>query len=219
MRRRRVSFSSDPRWAALKRAGLAVTAALILLLAVLWFGDSGQPLSRPLSESAQAPPTQFNVSRDDAPASGVETTAPDEPAESSDLAAAETAATPEATESALQEAVASPEPLVEALDTSTPPPKAVAAPAKPISLPDGYFVQLGVFNDTDNADKVLENAVALGLPAHIQSRVVVGPFRNKREAEAARGRLKNIAEGVVLPPQKTAKADETPKAKSRRRAK
>jgi cell division septation protein DedD len=102
---------------------------------------------------------------------------------------------------------------------SAKPPKVVSAPAKPVSLPDGYFVQLGVFDDTDNAGRVFDNAVALGLPAYVQSRVMVGPFRNKREAEAARDRLKNIAEGVVLPPQNTAKADETPKAKSRRRAK
>jgi hypothetical protein len=68
---------------------------------------------------------------------------------------------------------------------------------------------------------LFENAGAIGLPVHIQSRVVAGPFHNKREAEAARDRLKNVAEGVVLPPQKTAKADEKPKAKpkSRQRAK
>ncbi|MCL2162225.1 MAG: SPOR domain-containing protein [Betaproteobacteria bacterium] len=243
MRRRRVSFSSDSRWTPLKRAGLAVTAALILLLAVLWFGD-GDRTPRPLPESANDALTQFDEPKLDVPAPEFDTTTIEPPV----FVAEETAVTPEAGESEPQ-AVASSDPL-NALDASAansptageapaPPPKAVGpsvksskavdtpakpskaldTPAKPISLPDGYFVQLGVFDDTDNAGKLFENAVALGMPAHIQSRVVVGPFRNKREAEAARNRLKNIAEGVVLPPQKTAKAGENPKAKSRRRAK
>jgi cell division septation protein DedD len=88
----------------------------------------------------------------------------------------------------------------------------------PAPLTNGYYVQLGVFDATDNTNRLLENASALGLPAHVQSRVLVGPFRNKREAEAARSRLKELAKGIVVRPQKTAKAPNKPPAKSRRRA-
>jgi len=251
MRRRRVSFSSDPRWTALKRAGLAVTAALALLVAVLWFGDSSQP-PRPPSESANVAPEQsgaFVLERDTF-ASEPDATAQtaDKPVEIPAPVVEEAAVTPEVTEAAPQAVLPPKSPETPAKSSkktngstksssngstkssgngstklsgngATQSPKPAAAPAKSVSLPDGYFVQLGVFDDTDNTGRVFDNAVALGLPAHVQSRVMVGPFRNKREAEAARDRLKNIAEGVVLPPQKTAKADENPKAKSRRRAK
>ena len=69
---------------------------------------------------------------------------------------------------------------------------------------NGYFVQLGVFNAIDKAEKLRSNVKTMGLPAQIQSRVVVGPFRNKREAIAAQRRLqsKGIAKGVVLSPSK-----------------
>jgi cell division septation protein DedD len=236
----------------LKRAGLAVTAALVLLLAVLWFGDSDQ------SPSPPPEPANIDLAQPDAPALNAdmpalpETTVQmaNEPTEVFALipapveipapisapvelpvpvsapitkenkptpgtipvvssGAAQNAGTPKATGS---------EP--KALAPQISPKKAAKAPIKPVSLSNGYFVQLGVFDDTDNVGKVFDNTMALGLPAHIQSRVVVGPFRNKREAEAARNRLRGIAEGIVLPPEKTAKANEKPKAKSkpRRRA-
>jgi cell division protein FtsN len=86
-------------------------------------------------------------------------------------------------------------------------------------LPDGYFVQLGVFDDTENLGRVFNNVTELGLPAHIQSQVMVGPFRNKREAEAARSRLKEFAEGTVVPPKASASEKPKAKSKSRQRAK
>ena len=237
MRRRRVSFFPDPRWTALKRAGVAVAAALVLLLAVLWFGESGQPPRSVVEYANDAPAQQPSM-----PGPQLDTVVPmpdlattDDPAETPvpaktpALMAADAADTPlpavptleSQTVTPLVAAKASEAPVKpsKASNGPTKPPKVVNAPVKPVSLQNGYFVQLGVFDDTDNTDRVFDNAVALGLPAYIQSRVMVGPFRNKREAEAARDRLKNIAEGVVLPPQKTAKADENPKAKQRRRAK
>ncbi len=228
--RSRVSFSYDPRWTALKRAGLAVMAALALLVGVLWFGDSGQS-PRPPSEPAAPAQSGAPMPQSETPAPTPEMTVQADAAEPPAPVVEETASTvaPEAAEPQavsplkLSDTPAKPPKKLNGSTNSnngsTKPPKAVGAPAKPVSLSDGYFVRLGVFDDTDNTGRVFDNAVALGLPAHIQSRVMVGPFRNKREAEAARDRLKNIAEGVVLPPQKTAKADENPKAKSRRRAK
>ncbi|MCL1861218.1 MAG: SPOR domain-containing protein [Proteobacteria bacterium] len=244
MRRRRVSFSVDPRRTALKRAGWAVTAALILLLVVLWFGDGDPPPSEP--ENADLVQPDVPAPQAEPPALSKETTAQtaSEPVE---VPAPDSIEVPTPVELPTSTPVPAPVakenkpvpstiPLVsggtaqntkipKATEPQTaapqyPPKKAATAPVKPVSLSNGYFVQLGVFNDTDNVGKVFDNTTALGLPAHIQSRVVVGPFRNKREAEAARNRLRGIAEGIVLPPEKTAKANGKPKAKSkpRRRA-
>ncbi|MDR2014943.1 MAG: SPOR domain-containing protein [Azoarcus sp.] len=225
MRRHKVSFSSDLRWTAMKRAGLAVAAALLLLLVMLWFGDSGQP-SHPPPESANALPPKAETPV--LPESGTTAQTAAEPVVAPAPVSGETGHVPSAIPGldaavAAPDTTAPPEPMKATTspqqEANAPmPSKAANAPMKPSASPDGYFIQLGVFNDTENASKVLDNVTALGLPAHTQMRVMVGPFRNKSEAEAARDRLKDIAEGTVLPPQKTAKASGKPKSKSRQRA-
>ena len=238
MRRRRVAFSSDLRHRALKRAGLAIAAALALLLAVLWYGDSDT-----LSQSPKQP---LNAASEQLSGFMPNASTPDLPLEPGTAESDEPIETPVPVEAELvpgTEAAATLIPPPESpkvADISTPPQKATDAPApqkvadaptsqkkitndtptgatKPISLPDGYFVQLGVFNDTENVGRMFENVTALGMSAHVQSYIVVGPFRNKREAEAARNRLKDIAEGTVLPPQKTEKSSRKPKAKPKSR--
>jgi len=208
MSRRRILFSSDQRWTALKRAGLAVALALALLLAVLWYGDDKPPSQPPKAAPSQPVVSVPEIDVPVLPKPGAVAQAAIEPAEAPASVTTENAAT-------------SPESPKET-EAPVEPPKADDKPAKPVSLQDGYFVQLGVFNDTENVNKVLENVTALGMSAHTQSRVVVGPFSDKREAEEARDRLKDVAEGIVLSPQqKTAKPSGKPKAKqkSRHRAK
>ncbi|MCL2875481.1 MAG: SPOR domain-containing protein [Betaproteobacteria bacterium] len=216
MKRRKIAFSSDLRQTALKRAGIAITVALVLLFAVLWFGDENRLLQLPLQSVTSALKGDTPV----LPDSGM--TADNEPVEpplstdvDTDVETEKTTTPPEPPKDA---------DTPKALQTATNMPAAPPADAsvKSISLPEGYFVQLGVFNDTENVAKMFETVTALGMPAHVQSRVVVGPFRDKREADAARERLKDIAEGIVLPPQKkTTKPSGKPKAKpkSRQRAK
>jgi DedD protein len=72
-------------------------------------------------------------------------------------------------------------------------------------LANGYLVQLGVFGSMDNADGLRADVAARGLPAHVEGRVVVGPFPDKAAAEAARARLKRegLAAGIVVPPRKS----------------
>jgi DedD protein len=114
-------------------------------------------------------------------------------------------------------------PIVSAASPPRSGPYQIAAPAgtshaqqqkqKEPSRSDGYWLQLGVFDGMDNAERLLDNATELGLPAQLQARVMVGPFRSKGEADAAMKRLKGVSKGIVLPPQKPKKA-----VKSRRRA-
>ncbi len=78
-------------------------------------------------------------------------------------------------------------------------PRAAVAPAG-----SGYLVQLGVFAAPDNALRIYQQAAAAGQPAHIQSRVVLGPFVDREAAEHARKRLQaaGAGPGVLIPPER-----------------
>lgn len=82
----------------------------------------------------------------------------------------------------------------------------VVQPAPPSTsaraLARGYVVQLGVFGDPDNAAMLGRELAAQGYPAHLQSRVVLGPFPDRQAAKAAAERLRRERklEGIVVPP-------------------
>jgi DedD protein len=186
--------AADPRRAALAHAGLAVALALVLLLVMLWYDEQGAPPGPAAPDLAVADTTALESPAPDVSAPP-EASAPDLPDAPAEAAAARE-------EDAARNAARTGEPA-HAPEESRRQDDAVA-PSAP--LPDGYLVQLGVFGSMDNAERLRENARALRLPAHLQTRVVVGPFRSKREAEAARDRLKGVAEGIVLPPRHAAGA-------------
>ncbi len=82
----------------------------------------------------------------------------------------------------------------------------IEAPAKASDtakapVKDGYLVQLGVFASPDNARVLHDKVEALGIPTRIESRVVVGPFRNRAQAKKAREKLRTsgLGKGLVLP--------------------
>ncbi|MDR2092702.1 MAG: SPOR domain-containing protein [Azoarcus sp.] len=215
---RKIVAPDDLRRTALRRAGFAVMAAIALLLGTLWYEDAGMPMWSPPAKTAPPPAAS---EADTPPVYAIDAAASDEAIVPVDeiVASAADASVPMAPEAAPGETGNVPEAVV-----SQPEPPAagrtldVAAKTPPPSLQDAYFLQLGVFDSMDNAKSLLENALASGLPAHLQARVVVGPFRNKREAESARRRLGNIAEGIVLPPRKTGKVSAEAARKSKRRA-
>ena len=126
-------------------------------------------------------------------------------------ASAETATAPAATATQVSEAdVPPPDALAPATADSAPSAGAPApkadAPAKQAdtanpTVSDGYLVQLGVFASPKNALALREKVEALGIPTHIESRVVVGPFRDRAEAAKAREKLRTsgLGKGLVLP--------------------
>lgn len=64
----------------------------------------------------------------------------------------------------------------------------------------GYAVQLGMFNSTGNAEKLNQKLIQSGIKAHIESRVYIGPFKTKAEADAAIKKAKELGvDAVVLP--------------------
>lgn len=64
----------------------------------------------------------------------------------------------------------------------------------------GYAVQLGMFNSTGNAEKLNQKLNQSGIKAHIESRVYIGPFKTKADADAAIKKAKELGiDAVVLP--------------------
>ena len=77
-----------------------------------------------------------------------------------------------------------------------------AAPApSPKLLPrllSGYSLQAGVFVDPQRAEELHARLVQEGIPATIETRVLVGPFKSRKESEAARAKLR--AMGIASVP-------------------
>jgi len=78
-----------------------------------------------------------------------------------------------------------------------------STPAKPLAPAQGYLVQMGVFSNIANAEDLKGRLDKAGIPAHIEARVQVGPFKNKAEAEAAQKKLAEMGlSGLLLSPRK-----------------
>jgi DedD protein len=81
---------------------------------------------------------------------------------------------------------------------ASPSPRADSAPLRPGT---GYALQAGVFADTRRAEELHALLTLNGIPSTIESRVQVGPFRTRQEAEAARARMQALGvEALLLPP-------------------
>lgn len=74
----------------------------------------------------------------------------------------------------------------------------------PVAASDGYRLQLGVFGDPGNAVALQRQLARQGLPAGVQSRVVLGPFPSREAAHEAQSQLKarGLDGGMLLPPQR-----------------
>lgn len=68
----------------------------------------------------------------------------------------------------------------------------------------GFLVQLGVFVDTGKAENLRRELARKGYPAHLQARVVLGPFPNRQAALAAQEKIRRERklDGIILPPRK-----------------
>lgn len=90
-------------------------------------------------------------------------------------------------------------------------PEGTAAPAAPLPAPAprpvvprlgaGFLLQAGVFSNHERAEELKAQLLEAGIPASIESRVHVGPFASKKEAEAARAKMKLLGiDALLLPP-------------------
>jgi DedD protein len=76
-------------------------------------------------------------------------------------------------------------------------PSTASAPATPLA-PKGYAVQLGVFTDIDNAKQLQSKLAEHGIPSHTETRVQIGPFKSREEADRAREKLKKLGIAAVI---------------------
>lgn len=87
-----------------------------------------------------------------------------------------------------------------------PAPRPAPAPApKPQASPprlfNNFLVQAGVFSNPQKAQELHALLTLNGIPASLETRVKVGPFKNKAEADAAREKLKELGiDSLLLPP-------------------
>ena len=67
-------------------------------------------------------------------------------------------------------------------------------------LLSGFNLQAGVFADPRRAEELHARLLQEGIPATLETRVVVGPFRNREEADAARAKMLVMGIDTVLLP-------------------
>lgn len=85
----------------------------------------------------------------------------------------------------------------------SPPAPAGSTPAPaPRAAADGaYYLPLGAFPTAEQAEVLRARLSAEGVPSHLETRVLVGPFADRRDALAAQARLreKGFSPGELLP--------------------
>jgi DedD protein len=167
-------------------AGLfLIAAALVTLVVVERFREGPAPPPAPHE------PSQALIVPPSAPS------APVEPAP------AEPVATPEPE----SQPAAPPPPPVVVNDAGTPaaspgrPAPAEPAPPRPEALAGGAFVvQAGVFASPDNAHQLQQRLAREGLRAKMETRVQLGPFKDKQEADQALAKLKKLGVNAIVVP-------------------
>jgi DedD protein len=105
-----------------------------------------------------------------------------------------------------------PPPKIVNNETLAPPPRATAViplaqqaavnaiPTETTALVPGkaYLVQVGVFTSPANAQALQTQLRRAGIEAHLETRVQLGPFKDKREADKALARAKKLGINAVL---------------------
>jgi DedD protein len=85
---------------------------------------------------------------------------------------------------------------------ATPLPAIPPTPVKAEPTPRNYDVQVGVFTDMENAKQLQAKLAEHGIPSHTETKLQLGPFTTKAEADAAKEKLKVLGIGAVVVPGK-----------------
>ena len=84
--------------------------------------------------------------------------------------------------------------------TTAPPPASTTAPAPKPDATRGYAVQLGVFASPPNAEALQRKLAEAGLTTFTETRVLIGPFRDRAEADRSMEIVKKLGLGGVVVP-------------------
>lgn len=212
----------DERRQLLVRGGTAVALIGVLLAGlVFWERSQQQTVAPPPPARALPTPEALREATVSAPEAVAAVAEPEsEPEVEASAPAPETSVPPPvAEETRAAEAPAAPSgPLPPAEDTAphgavrppapraTPAPRnaeaaqgarlsVMADPAPPGAKPPGgraFALQVGVFSNPVNAEELRARLSLAGIPAHVETRVHVGPFATRQEATAAQARLKAL---------------------------
>lgn len=79
-------------------------------------------------------------------------------------------------------------------------PNPVGEKAKPAGSSVGYQVQLGLFASIGNAEKLVKQLQQHGIKAHTVTRVQLGPFQTRAEADEAMSKLRALGYSPLLAP-------------------
>lgn len=104
-----------------------------------------------------------------------------------------------------------PLPMQPARPLATQPPGAPAEPARIVAresgaanaprLFSGFVLQAGVFRSAQRAEELHAQLTLSGVPSTVETRVQVGPFKTRQEAEAAQRKLRELGvESVIVAP-------------------
>ena len=93
---------------------------------------------------------------------------------------------------------ASPKPAVRVVEAR---PAPAVTPPVVSRLFSGFLLQAGVFSSIQRAEELHARLTLSGVPSTLETRVQVGPFKTKHEAEAAQAKLKELGvETILVPP-------------------
>jgi len=74
-------------------------------------------------------------------------------------------------------------------------------PSSAQRLFSGFLLQAGVFTSAQRAEELHARLTLSGVPSTLETRVQVGPFRTRQEAESAQEKLKQLGiESLLIPP-------------------
>jgi DedD protein len=62
----------------------------------------------------------------------------------------------------------------------------------------GFLLQAGTFTNAQRAEELHAKLTLSGVPSTLETRVQVGPFKTRQEAEAAQEKLRELGIGSVL---------------------
>jgi DedD protein len=192
------------KFVAANRAAVLQAAAgtvVLLLLALAWvaLGDAPRPAQAEppqaqtrLAAVPEAAPKAISQSASGTVSSDSSPTSPSAPVPSAEVAPAASAAP----------ATAVPPPVCEPAPQDA---SCVGAKRFPPAPPgNGFMVEVGIFTDAEKAETLRRELALHGQSAYLQSRVLLGPFPDRKSAQQAEEKIRRERKlgGMILPPHK-----------------